>query len=144
MHECGRGLFVPHFRYYVCFVQIYFVAMQMRLYYAIFFSIEISLLHFDKFSLCICRFLTYPITPSCPPSPYPQISGFAATITYIVDGVFKLLAYRQKSRAERIASSGGDGKVEEPYVDEVQSPTETVATTEDESQPAETKSPSSD
>lgn len=54
--------------------------------------------------------------------------------------MFKLRAYRRKSRAERIAASNGDAKVEEPYVDEIQSPAETVTTTEDEpSQAAETK-----
>lgn len=71
-----------------------------------------------------------------------QISGILATITYVVDGVFKVREFRQKSRAERLASGNSDeAKVEEPYVDEVQSPTETVATTEDEPQP---KSPTTD
>lgn len=65
-----------------------------------------------------------------------QISGIAATITYIVDGVFKFLELRRKLRAQRIAAGSGDAKVEEPFVDEVQSPTETerdiVIDTEDE------------
>lgn len=58
-----------------------------------------------------------------------QISGIAATITYVLDAFFKIRELRRKLRAERIASSDDDAKVEEPFFDEVQSPTGTVVTT---------------
>lgn len=60
------------------------------------------------------------------------MAGIAATVTYCIDGVWKLRELRRKLRAERLAAIGGgggggaddDAKVEEPYVDEVQqSPT---------------------
>lgn len=68
----------------------------------------------------------------CPRQLTATISGIAATITYIVDGVFKFLELRRKLRAQRIAAGiagSAETKVEEPYVDEIQSPTETEAET---------------
>lgn len=55
------------------------------------------------------------------------MAGIAATLTYSIDGVWKLREFRRKLRAERLAAANGDddaAKVNEPYVDEVQhSPT---------------------
>ncbi|XP_055312109.1 uncharacterized protein LOC129574311 [Sitodiplosis mosellana] len=73
----------------------------------------------------------------CPRQLTATISGIAATITYVVDAVFKLREWRRKSRAERLAATEGVTKVEAPYVDNLpQSITvETVAETEDEDAP---------
>lgn len=52
------------------------------------------------------------------------MAGIAATVTYFIDGVWKLRELRRKHRAERLATGNDDGTVDEPYVDEVQqSPT---------------------
>ncbi|XP_031639928.1 uncharacterized protein LOC116351908 [Contarinia nasturtii] len=70
----------------------------------------------------------------CPRQLIATICGIAATITYIIDGVFKLCEWRRKCRVQRLTTANNDdAKVEEPYVDDVQeSPTATVTTTEDE------------
>lgn len=70
----------------------------------------------------------------------------AAVITYVVDAVFKLLELRRKLRAERLAAgSGGDAKVEEPYVDDVQqSPAATETEAESVTATDEPQSPTTD
>lgn len=70
------------------------------------------------------------------------MAGIAATVTYFIDGVWKLRELRRKYRAERLAAANDDAKVNEPYVDEVQhSPTtetEPITSNDDPLTPTET------
>lgn len=59
------------------------------------------------------------------------MSGIGATITYVLDGVWKLRELRRRLRAQRLAINNGDAKTDVPYVDEIDSPTETVTTPEE-------------